>query len=306
MDGIQPSEKARAAVRGGYDLHVHVAPDLLPRKTDDLTLARRCLEVGLKGFVLKSHYAPTAERAALVRQAVPGVNALGAIVLNRAVGGLNPVAVEVAARAGARFVWLPTVDALNEAHHLETLPPGKRPQWARLQEEFRRLGLDLGPVEVLDERGHPLPELKAVLEAVARHGLVLATGHLSRREIFPVVEAALEAGVRFLVITHPDYPTQDLPLPEQRELARMGAFLERCFVPSYTGKVPWERVFRAIEATGPERNVLSTDLGQPQNPPVEEGLALFADRLLQAGFDEGTVRQMAVENTVFLAEGGKG
>ncbi|WP_337845190.1 DUF6282 family protein [Thermus sp.] len=306
MDSLQPSERARTLVQGGYDLHVHVAPDVLPRKTDDLTLARRCLEVGLKGFVLKSHYAPTAERAAVVRKAVPGVNALGAIVLNRAVGGLNPVAVEVAARAGARFVWLPTVDTANEARHLEALPPEKRPQWARLQEEFRRLGLDPRPVEVLDERGRPLPELWAVLKTVAQHGLVLATGHLAREEIFPVVEAALEAGVRFLVITHPDYPTQDLPLREQKELARLGAFLERCFVPSHTGKVLWERVFRAIEATGPERNVLSTDLGQPQNPPVEDGLALFADRLLEAGFGEEAVRRMAVENTALLAEGGKG
>jgi hypothetical protein len=49
--------------------------------------------------------------------------------------------------------------------------------------------------------------------------------------------------------------------------------------------------------------VLSTDLGQPQNPPVQDGLALFADRLLEAGFSEAEVRTMAVTNTRKLALG---
>jgi len=65
--------------------------------------------------------------------------------------------------------------------------------------------------------------------------------------------------------------------------------------------VTWERVFEAIRATGPEHSVLSTDLGQVFNPPVEDGLALMADRLLEAGFDEEEIRTMAVTNTRRLA-----
>ena len=84
------------------------------------------------------------------------------------------------------------------------------------------------------------------------------------------------------------------------DLAR-GALLERCFAPIHTGKVSWEQTFEAIRATGPARNVLSTDLGQPTNPPVEDGLALMAGRLLEAGFDEDDVHVMAVVNTRRLA-----
>jgi hypothetical protein len=301
---VSPSPRAWALVQGGYDLHVHVAPDLLPRKTDDLTLARRFRELGLKGFLLKSHFVPTGERAAVVRQAVPGVEVLGGVVLNHAVGGLNPVAVEVAARSGVRFVWLPTVDAANEAREVEELPPEKRPQWVRLQAAFREAGLLPPPLSVLDPSGRLLPEVRAVLRAVARHGLVLATGHLSREEVLRVVEGALEEGVRWVVVTHPDYPTQNLTLSEQRLLAGWGAYLERCFVPFFTGKVPWERLFQALRETPPEQNFLSTDLGQPSNPPVEEGLALFADRLLEAGFSEAEVRHWAVTVPTRLAEGG--
>ena len=85
--------------------------------------------------MLKSHYAPTAERAAVVRAAVPGVRALGAIALNAGVGGLNAQAVEIAARGGARIVWLPTVDAENEASE-EGPKPAKQPVWRAIQDEF--------------------------------------------------------------------------------------------------------------------------------------------------------------------------
>jgi Family of unknown function (DUF6282) len=290
----EPSARARELVRGAYDLHVHVEPDLARRRIDDLSLARRFAELGLAGFVLKSHYAPTSERAAVVRAAVPGVDALGAIALNAGVGGLNAQAVEIAARGGARIVWLPTVDSENEARG-DGPRPAKQPVWRAIQDEFAAAGVASEPVKLTPD------VLARVLAVVARHGLVLATGHLGRAEIHTAVEAALAAGVAQVVVTHPDYPTQGVPLGEQRELARRGALLERCFAPIHTGKVSWEATFEAIEATGVAGNVLSTDLGQVANPPVEDGLALMADRLLAAGFSEDDVRTMAVVNSRKLA-----
>jgi hypothetical protein len=289
-----PSARARELVRGAYDLHVHVEPDLARRRIDDLSLARRLAELGLAGFVLKSHYSPTAERAAVVRGAVPGVDVLGAIVLNAGVGGLNAQAVEIAARGGARIVWLPTVDSENEASE-DGPKPAKQPIWRKIQDEFSAVGVTSEPVRITADG------LARVLEVVARHNLVLATGHLGRAEIHNVVDAALAAGVSQVVVTHPDYPTQGVPVDEQRELARRGAVLERCFAPIHTGKVSWGQTFEAIRATGPASNVLSTDLGQPANPPVEDGLALFADRLLEGGFSEQEIRTMTVVNSTRLA-----
>src|ERR1700675_3610867 len=98
------SEKAWEAIRGGYDLQVHVAPDVISRRIDDLDLAKEFLAHGLRGFVLKSHYIPTAERAQVVTKAVPGIAAFGAITLNHSIGGLNPVAVEIAGRSGNKIV----------------------------------------------------------------------------------------------------------------------------------------------------------------------------------------------------------
>jgi hypothetical protein len=303
-DDLTPTDRARELVRGAYDMHVHIAPDTVERRIDDVGLARRCRELGLAGFQLKSHYTSTAERASVVRGVVPDVEVFGAVTLNRAVGGMNPLAVEIAAREGARTVWLPTVDSLNEMTGAHELAPGaKPPVWMRLQQELRDQGVEIEPVGVVDDAGALLPETRAVLDSVARHGMVLATGHLSRDEIFAVVDAAVEAGIATIVITHPEFPAQDIGIEDQVELAAKGALLERCFTTPHTGKVTWERVFEAIRATGPEHSVLSTDLGQVFNPPVEDGLPLMADRLLEAGFDAEEIRTMAVTNTRRLARG---
>ena len=272
-----PSDRARELLAGAYDTHVHIGPDVVPRIVDDLTLARRFQGLGMAGFVLKSHYTSTAERASVVSAAVPEVRVLGAIALNRAIGGMNPLAVEVAAR--------------------EAPPGAKVPVWVKLQLELREQGIEIEPVPVVDAGGAVLPETRAVLATIARHQLVLATGHLARDEIFAVVDAAVAEGVREIVITHPEFPSQDLSVEDQLALTRRGALLERCFTTPHTGKIEWERWIENIRATGAANSVLSTDLGQVFNPPVEDGMALMVDRLLEAGFDEQEVHTMAVRNT---------
>jgi Family of unknown function (DUF6282) len=298
MSDAGPSPTARELVRGGFDTHVHIAPDVVERRIDDVALARRFSELGLGGFVLKSHYLSTAERAAVVRGVVPSVAVLGAIVLNRAVGGMNPLAVEIAAREGARVVWMPTIDSRGERAHLAAQgPDANLPVWARLDAELREQGIESAPVPVLDDGGRVLPETRTVLRLVAAHGMVLATGHLGRDQVFAVVDAALDEGVRDVVVTHPDYPAQGFSVEEQLALADRGALIERCFTTPHTGKCSWERWLEGTRAVGAERSILSSDLGQVKNPPVEDGLALMADRLLDAGFDEQEVRTMAVDNT---------
>jgi hypothetical protein len=297
-----PSDRARELVRGGFDPHVHVAPDFAPRRISDLELAQRCRELGIAGFALKSHYIATHERAAVVSAAVPGVRALGTITLNHSIGGLNATAVEVAARQGARIVWLPTVSSENEYGEVEHADPdGKVPVWVRFELELREAGVNPRPVPVVDADGAPLPALREVLDVIARHDMVLATGHLSRDEIFAAVDAAVQAGVKTIVVTHPEFPSQRISPEDQRRLAERGALMERAFTTAYTGKCSWEDLFTATRAVGARSTVWGSDLGQRFNPPVEDGLAIMADRFLEAGFSDEEVRIMAVDNTRRLA-----
>lgn len=302
MSDGAPSERARELVRGGFDMHVHIAPDVVERRISDLALARRCLQVGLAGFQLKSHYSSTAERARVVGEAVPGVGVFGAITLNRSVGGLNALAVEIAAREGARTVWFPTVNSVNEQHEVHPAPPGaKLPVWVKFELELRESGHDPEPVAVVDSDGELTADAREVLATIARHEMVLATGHLSRDEIFTLVDGAVAAGVRLIVVTHPEFPSQQISIEDQLALADKGALMERCFTTPHTGKAPWALIFEASRAVGAERTVWSSDLGQVFNPPVEDGLALMADKFLEAGFSDDEVVTMAVTNTRRLA-----
>ena len=292
-----PSKRARELLHGAYDTHMHIAPDVVERSIDDISLARRFEQLDMAGFVLKSHYGSTAERAQVVRTAVPGIDVLGAIALNRGVGGVNPLAVEIAAREGARTVWFPTVDSVNEAGEREAAPGSKVPVWVKLQLDLRAQGIEIEPVPVVDDQGAVLPATREVLAMIARHGMVMATGHLGRDEIFALVDAGREAGVEDIVVTHPEFPSQNLSVEDQRALAARGALLERCFTTPHTGKISWEQWIENTRAVGPEHSLLSTDLGQVFNPPVADGMAVMVDRFLEAGFDEQAVHTMAVLNT---------
>ena len=298
----QPTERARELVRDSYDVHVHIAPDVMKRRIDDIDLAARYAELGLAGFVIKSHYTPTAERAELVRKIQPGVDALGAITLNASVGGLNPVAVEIAARGGGQFVWLPTVDSSNQRSCLAEEPEGaKPPMWAQLQEDLKAAGMEAQSVNLFDDQGEPVLAARQVLEVIAKHDMTLATGHLHSNESGQIIPAAVEMGVKRMVITHPEFTSQRMVLDRQRELAAQGALLERCLTTPLTGKVSWDVWYDHIRDAGPENSVVSSDLGQPFNPPVEDGLAIAADLLLERGFSEDEVRIMTVHNSRWLA-----
>src|SRR5258708_34749210 len=129
---IQVTDRAWKTLEGAYDLQIHVGPDVIARRIDDIDCAREFLAHGLKGFVLKSHYIQTGERAKVVTKAVPGSRVFGAVTLNHSIGGLNPVAIELAGRTGCKIVWMPTVDAKNET---AGRPAGGRvemPVWAQV------------------------------------------------------------------------------------------------------------------------------------------------------------------------------
>ena len=300
---IRITDRAWKALEGAYDLQVHVGPDVIARRIDDIDCAREFLARGMKGFVLKSHYIQTGERAQVVTKAVPGSRVFGAVTLNHSVGGLNPVAVEIAGRSGCKIVWMPTVDAENETAGRLDGGSVKLPFWAKIQRELAAEGISPPPLRVIDESGAVVDAARRCMERICKHDMILATGHLGRREIFALVRTARDMGLKKVVVTHAEFPSQSLSGDEQKELADHGALIEHCFTTTYTAKATWELAFENIRKTGISRTLISTDLGQTINPPVAEGFAMFAQRLLDAGFSAGDVRTMAVTNPTRLVEG---
>jgi hypothetical protein len=204
--------------------------------------------------------------------------------------------VELAGRSGAKIVWMPTVDAANETAGRVDGPSTRLPFWAKIQRELAATGIAPPPLTVIDGSGSVNQATRSCLELIARHDMMLATGHLGRHEIFPLVRAAREMKLRKVLVTHAEFPSQNLSAQEQLELADLGAFIEHCFTTMHTGKAPWGAVLESIRRVGPERCILSTDLGQTINPPVSEGFAMFSQTLLDAGFPVEEIRRMGVTN----------
>jgi hypothetical protein len=145
------------SLAGVIDIHAHVAPESaifnFKRAFDAIEAAQIARIYGMRGIVLKVHYTETASWAYLVSQMVPGVEVFGGVVLNKAVGGINPVAVEAMAGVPGgrgRIVYMPTMDAAarhparasNAARspvigfscHPATNPMGQPGCWAALPE----------------------------------------------------------------------------------------------------------------------------------------------------------------------------
>lgn len=287
-------------IRGAYDLHVHSAPDVLPRKMDDLEMAQRIVDSGMAGYAIKSHYFCTAERAELVNKLFPGCKAIGTVTLNSSIGGINPTAVEMAARAGAKLVWFPTCDSEHELAHVFSGDPNKKlPYWAQIIVQLKEDGIKTPTISLIRD-GKLIDAAYEVLDVIAKKDIILATAHVSHEEAFALVKAAKERGVKRIVITHVDFPTTFYSIDEQKELAKYGAYMEHCYTTWATGKIDFDTTVAQIKALGAERVILGTDLGQKTAPYPDEGLAEFAGKLYGAGVSEKDIRRMVADNPAAL------
>lgn len=286
-------------ITGAYDLHVHSAPDILPRKMDDIEMAQRIIASGMAGYAIKSHFFCTAERAKLIRKLYPACDAIGTLCLNHATGGMNPLAVDIAARGGTKLIWFPTLDTVASQKGTFDLPPEKRPYWASVVADMLKSGLKVSPVDITKD-GKVLPEVYEVLDVIAAHNMILATGHLSVPDTCALVKAAHERKVERIIVTHVSWPVAFFDISVQKELLRYGAYMEHCTNTQTSGKVSFETVLDQIRAIGPDHVVLSTDLGQSKNAYPDEGLLAFCERLVESGLSETEVRKMIVKNPVEL------
>jgi hypothetical protein len=273
---------------------VHSDPDGFGRSMDDIDVAVLAKRKGMRGLVLKNHVTMTADRAALVMKTVPSIEIFGGIVLNNAVGGINPAAVEWMHRmAGGRgkVVWLPTFDSDK---HIKTLVNPKA------------TGIVVAP------NGVVTPQLEEVLKIIARENLVLATGHIHADEVMAVVKRAKELGVKNILITHALTNIPGLSMEQARQVAQMGAYIEYCYLQSMTGpdaqhawmkhwsKVTLKDVAKVASDIGAQHVVLSSDLGQHAMMTHPDGMEDMISGLLKEGVSQADIDLMVKKNPARL------
>jgi hypothetical protein len=258
---------------GVIDLHVHFGPDVRPRKTTLVELARAADDAGMRALLVKNHHTSTVQAAAAATEQGAGIQVFGGLVLNEWVGGLNPCAVEAALQMGARAIWLPTLSAENE----------------RAQKGRAGTG-----ISVLCRDGALRPEVREILRLVAERDVILGTGHLSPSEICAVVKAAREAGVKRILVTHPEIHFIQLPVSMQRDLAGPDLFFERCFAREIFTR-DWDELARDIREVGVESTVLATDLGQSDTLHPVEGMRRMLAEYTKRDFSRSELQIMSSE-----------
>jgi Family of unknown function (DUF6282) len=273
-------------LQGVIDIHVHSDPDSMARKIDALEMARLARDEGMRAIVLKNHYAPTAQLAYVVGKTTPGIEVFGAIALNRSLGGLNPEAIEHAANThggNLKIVWMPTWDAQNDV-------------------TFRKLSTPFVPIS---KNGALLPETLEVIKTIAKHKLVLATGHSSPQEDLMLVREAKRLGVEKIVVTHPLLNVVSMTIPQMQEAVKMGAYVEFCVnqvLPTVSAetRIDPKDYVKAMRAVGVEHAIVSGDLGQPQHPVHTEGWKQFFEILKKSGMTDAEIDTMARKNPAAL------
>lgn len=267
---------------GIIDLHYHSGPDVKPRKMNDLEMMETAVRLGVRAVVIKTHYVPTMNRATLVnllcKERHPEANftMFGGIALNQSVGGLNPYALETALKLGAKVVWLPTLDAANE---------------------YRKAG-KCGGIDLVRD-GKAVPELTPIFDLIRDYDVCLQTGHISGEECFPVVEAARKAGIKKIVVTHPEYHIVGMTPEQQKKIVQdYGVLLEREYAQPVGSvfKSNLEDNVEAIRTIGCEYFILATDSGQTDTPHWADALSESLDSYDIAGFTPAQMDTMTRKN----------
>ena len=292
--GFPPPPPKVSPAAGVIDMHVHSHPDVFGRNMDDIDVAQLAKARGMRGILLKNHVAETASRAALVMKVVPGIEVFGGVVLNKAVGGINPDAVEWMHRTfGGRgkVVWLPTFESDK---HVKTL---SKPD---------AVGLVVAP------NGQVTPEMEAILKIIARENLVLATGHVHPEEIIAVVRKGRELGVKNFVVTHGLTNVPGLTMAQAKQVTEMGAVIEVCFLQFLAGpnaplpflthwtQINAKHVAQAVKELGANSVLISSDLGQSGNMVHPDGLEAAIAAMKKEGISDADIDTMMRKNPARL------
>ena len=296
-ENLARDTEAAELLVGAVDLHCHSGPAAMPRILDHHEALLDCAAAGFRALLYKDHFYLGTAHAIILEKLFPelGVKLFSGIALNNASGGINPHAVDHAAKLGAKIVWMPTLSAAN---HIEQAQ-GQGKSFPKTAKKM----LDPIPLRATDANGDLLDDTKRVLDIIAEADIILAGGHLDAAEMIKVFAEAKRRGVNRLLVNHPTYLigcTDD----DIRELVSAGAHIEHSicmWVEGRAKKFTPEELVHLIEVAGVDRTILSSDLGLVGSPRPVEGFRQVVRLLLDQQVPKADIRKLVSSNAARLA-----
>ncbi|GLU49931.1 DUF6282 family protein [Nocardiopsis ansamitocini] len=280
------------ALDGAVDLHCHSGPNPFAREFDHVEAARDGERLNMRGILVKSHHHNTVMDLLAMHRELDGIATpiFGGIALNAQVGGLNPYAVAMSLQMGGRAVWFPT---FSSRCHCENEHHG-----------FPESDYDIPNriVDVVDAEGRLVDAAHEVIDLVAESDALLSAGHLEPAQSAQLFAAATERGVRRMILSHPNFVV-DADVERCRQLAGLGGYIEHevgMYDPQGFRKWDPGLLMEWIRAIGPDRTVLSSDLGQRGRPMPVDAFMRVGGELLRRGLSVEELRQVTSHNAAFL------
>jgi Family of unknown function (DUF6282) len=141
-----------------------------------------------------------------------------------------------------------------------------------------------------------------VIEAVAKHDLILGSGNISAEETLMVFREGQRQGIKHMIATHAMAAPTFLTIEQAREAAKLGAFIE-IVGGNLAGKdaqMKIDRFAEQIRGIGPASIIMASDLGQKANALPPEGFAVFIDAMRKKGFTDQELDVMTRKNPATL------
>jgi len=285
-------------VKNFIDLHVHIGPEVLPRRYNVRKIIKE--QTGkIKGMALKNHFYPT--MPLIKSEEKSDLILIGSVTLNNYLGGLNPDLIYASAKLSSKpiIVWFPTIHAENFLKQSKYETP---PEWAG--EGFKsRLSEEVKGIRIIDRKKELTNEAKIILRVIKDNNCILATGHVSWEEARVLVIEANKMGIRKIIVTHPIYQLINMPIEVQKELAKYkGVYIEQNYAMCSIDKIPIQKIAEQIKAISADKCIISSDVGQITSPSPSEALEKFTELLEQQGISEEELKKMGEENPSKLLE----
>ncbi|MGC9517354.1 MAG: DUF6282 family protein [Methanomicrobiales archaeon] len=245
-------------LKGFVDTHIHTSPDIRPRLLNDMEAASEAKSEKMEAIIIKCHAESTVGRAQMA-----SINAdfkvFGGICLNENTTFLNPLAVENAAKMGAKIIWLPTIS-------------------------YPKISIKQNNLEEL-------------MHIIAQYNMILATGHLNVNDIFMVLDMAHSMGIWKVLVNHPLTGVVGASIDEQIEMSRYG-FLEHCYVACMEkhDNLDPKLIADSIKEIGPHKCIMATDFGQKHNPKPAVGMKMFVNTMMEHGISKSDIATMCCLN----------